>query len=74
MDQLTGQRKSDTTIITSRDKHVAVGVMATSTQQMSRANFRFVPLQDFSRPWTDTDLYAKYGLTEEERRRYASSG
>lgn len=25
-----------------------------------------VPLQDFSRPWTDADLYAKYHLTAEE--------
>ena len=28
--------------------------------------YRFVPLQDFTRPWTDADLYAKYGLTDEE--------
>ena len=40
--------------------------MATSTQQMSKANFRFVPLQDFSHPWTDEMLYKKYGLTDEE--------
>ena len=26
----------------------------------------FVPFQDFSRSWTDTDLYEKYGLTPEE--------
>ena len=26
----------------------------------------FVPLQDFSKPWTDAELYTKYGLTEEE--------
>ena len=44
----------------------ALVAMATSTQQMSRANFRFVPLQDFTRPWTDADLYAKYNLTDEE--------
>ena len=44
----------------------ALVAMATSTQQMSRANFRFVPLQDFSRPWTDIDLYAKYSLTDDE--------
>ncbi len=25
-----------------------------------------VPMQDFSKPWTDEELYAKYGLTEEE--------
>ena len=28
--------------------------------------YTFVPLQDFSKPWTDAELYAKYGLTEEE--------
>lgn len=28
--------------------------------------FIFVPLQDFSKPWTDEELYAKYGLTDEE--------
>ena len=44
----------------------ALVAMATSIQQMSRANFRFVPLQDFSRPWTDADLYAKCGLIEDE--------
>ncbi len=28
--------------------------------------YGFIPLQDFSKPWTDEELYAKYGLTEEE--------
>ena len=37
-----------------------------STQDISAEKFRFVPLQDFTRPWTDADLYAKYGLTEDE--------
>ena len=40
--------------------------MVTATQHLSKANFRFVPLQDFSKPWTDAELYAKYKLTEEE--------
>ena len=40
--------------------------MATATQQMSKASFRFVPFQDMSHSWTDADLYAKYGLTKEE--------
>ena len=44
----------------------ALIAMATSTQQMSKANFRFVPLQDFSKPWTDEELYKKYNLTEDE--------
>ena len=28
--------------------------------------WRFVPIQDFTRPWTDNDLYEKYGLTDKE--------
>ena len=44
----------------------ALVAMATSTQQMSKANFRFVPIQDFTRPWTDEELYDKYGLTNDE--------
>jgi site-specific DNA-methyltransferase (adenine-specific) len=28
--------------------------------------FQFVPLQNFTKSWTDEELYAKYGLTEEE--------
>ena len=38
----------------------------TTTLSMSLPAYTFVPLQDFSRPWTDADLYAKYGLTEDE--------
>ena len=40
--------------------------MITTTQQLSRANFRFVPIQDFTQPWTDAELYAKYNLTTDE--------
>ena len=36
------------------------------TQNVSKDKFKFVPVQDFSEPWTDEKLYAKYGLTEEE--------
>jgi site-specific DNA-methyltransferase (adenine-specific) len=28
--------------------------------------YTFVPTQDFSEPWTDQKLYAKYGLTQKE--------
>ena len=28
--------------------------------------YSFVPVQDFSKPWTDAELYAKYGLTPDE--------
>lgn len=36
------------------------------TQHGTRKVFRFVPLQDFSKPWTDEELYKKYKLTQEE--------
>ncbi len=37
-----------------------------ATQHTSRKVYQFVPMQDFSKPWTDEELYAKYGLTDEE--------
>ncbi len=37
-----------------------------SSIHITKDSFRFVPLQDFTRPWTDADLYAKYKLTDEE--------
>ena len=37
-----------------------------TSQDLSPERFRFVPLQDFTLPWTDADLYAKYGLTDDE--------
>lgn len=33
---------------------------------ISKDKFQFVPMQDFSKPWTDAELYAKYNLTQEE--------
>ncbi len=36
------------------------------SQHLSKSSFRFVPLQDFSRAWTDKDLYEKYGLSNNE--------
>lgn len=41
-------------------------LQAVSSIHLTKEKFKFVPLQDFSKPWTDEDLYAKYGLTEEE--------
>lgn len=39
----------------------------TSTQHIAKANFAFVPVQDFSCTWTDEKLYAKYGISDEEQ-------
>lgn len=36
------------------------------TQNIAKDKFQFVPLQDFSHPWTDEMLYKKYGLSDEE--------
>lgn len=33
---------------------------------LSKLVFSFVPMQDFSKPWTDKELYAKYNLTQDE--------
>lgn len=36
------------------------------SQMASAFVYEFVPVQDFSKPWIDEELYAKYGLTNEE--------
>lgn len=35
-------------------------------KNMTQKTYSYVPLQDFSKPWTDEELYKKYGLTDEE--------
>lgn len=37
-----------------------------SAQDLPRISYSFVPKQDFSRPWSDDDLYSRYGLSENE--------
>ena len=36
------------------------------SQHTPSSTYRFVPLQDFSKSWTDEELYKKYELTEDE--------
>ena len=36
------------------------------TQHVTRGSFDFVPVQDFTKNWSDVDLYAKYGIIPEE--------
>ena len=36
------------------------------SQHTPQRTYRFVPLQDFSKPWTDEELYLKYHLTQSE--------
>ncbi|HBY45001.1 MAG TPA: Eco57I restriction-modification methylase domain-containing protein [Thermomicrobiales bacterium] len=37
-----------------------------SAQDLARSAYSFVPLQDFSEPWTDERLYVKYGFTDDQ--------
>lgn len=37
-----------------------------SSQHVTRRVYSFVPTQDWSKPWTDEELYEKYGLTDDE--------
>lgn len=41
-------------------------LQALTSINISKDKFLFVPLQDFSKPWTDSELYEKYNLTDEE--------
>jgi len=37
-----------------------------SSINLSREKYCFVPMQDFSKSWSDTELYIKYKLSQEE--------
>ena len=37
-----------------------------NTQDVRADRFRFVPMMDMTREWTDADLYSKYGLSASE--------
>ena len=41
-------------------------LQALTSMNITKDRFQFVPIQDFSKPWTDEELYEKYGLTDDE--------
>lgn len=45
--------------------HFMMG-LAKITQDATSKVYQFVPMQDFSKPWTDEELYKKYNLSQEE--------
>lgn len=45
--------------------HLLVSIVKITQNTMQKA-YSFVPIQDFSKSWTDAELYAKYGLTAAE--------
>lgn len=41
-------------------------LQALTSIHITKDSFCFVPMQDFSKPWTDEELYQKYDLSQEE--------
>lgn len=41
-------------------------LQAVSSINLSKDKFQFIPQQDYSKPWTDEELYKKYNLSEAE--------
>ena len=41
-------------------------LQAAASINLSKSTYQFVPMQDFSKPWTDDELYKKYNLSDEE--------
>ena len=39
---------------------------ARKNKNVTQSTYAFVPMHDFSKPWTDEELYKKYNLTQEE--------
>ena len=37
-----------------------------NSQHALKKVYSLVPMQDFSKPWTDEELYKKYNLSDEE--------
>lgn len=37
-----------------------------NSQDAMRGVYQLVPIQDFSKSWTDAELYEKYALTDDE--------
>jgi site-specific DNA-methyltransferase (adenine-specific) len=45
--------------------HFLIGLLKITQDSLKRV-YKFVPMQDFSKSWSDEELYKKYNLTEEE--------
>lgn len=41
-------------------------LQALSSINLTRERYEFVPVQDFSKPWSDDELYKKYNLSQDE--------
>ena len=41
-------------------------LLTLSSMNIARDSFQFIPIPEFTKSWTDEELYAKYGLSQEE--------
>lgn len=67
VDYYSNKEEAENCAIYLRSKFARFLVLLTlSSMHIVRENYQFVPIQDFSEPWTDEKLYKKYGLTDNE--------
>jgi site-specific DNA-methyltransferase (adenine-specific) len=59
------EAKNAVTYIQTRFFHLLVSAVKITQNTMQKA-YTFVPIQDFSHPWTDEMLYEKYDLKKPE--------
>lgn len=59
------QAKNVVSYIKTKFFHLMVSINKIS-QNAAKGVYKHVPMQDFSREWTDSALYSKYGLTDNE--------
>ena len=65
--QYVNKQEADNLLVYLFTKFVRFLLLVTmSSINLSKNVFWVVPLQDFTKPWTDEELYKKYGLTDEE--------
>ena len=51
----------------SRDRQGRLPAVAWKiTQDATHSTYSWAPMQSWNRNWTDSELYAKYGLTDDE--------
>ncbi len=63
----SGRRQADNVISYMKTRFFRFLILLKkNTQDATSQVYDFVPVQDFSKPWTDAELYAKYKLTPKE--------
>ena len=67
VDSFTSKREAENLLSYLKTKFVRfLIVQIASSIMITKSCFRFVPVQDFSKSWTDAELYTKYDLTNDE--------